>query len=70
MSITLALDVGAAPMGGSENVECTVPASKGAFQTAAAEAVSSKGGFIEVTQVIGGAEEKKLINLSKIKAVI
>lgn len=70
--ITIAIDTGAAPQSGSENIECTVPASKAAFQTAAATAVSSSGGFILVTvaPVDGKPAAEKLLNVSKIRAVI
>lgn len=72
MSVTLAIETGAAPQGGSENVVCTVPANIAAFQTAAATALSSQGGFIsvEVEAVEGKPAQKKLFNINKIRAVI
>lgn len=70
--ITIAIDVGAGPQSGSENIECSAPGTQAEFQAAAATALSEKGGFILVTlaSVEGKAAEKKLLNVSKIRAVI
>lgn len=71
MAITIVYESGPAPQGGSENIPCSVPANRGAFQTAAGTALSSQGGFIAVTTApVNGEPEEKLLNLAKIKAVI
>lgn len=71
MSLVLKLDTGAAPQSGAESMNISSPATHSAFQTAAATAMSSQGGFIEVTvEPPTGTGETQLINLSKIKAVI
>jgi hypothetical protein len=71
MAITIIYDTGPAPQGGYENIKCSTPASQAAFQTAAATALSSQGGFISVTtEPSDGSPETKLINLSKIKSVV
>lgn len=71
MAITIVYDTGAAPQGGSENIPCSAPATRAAFQTAAGTAQASQGGFVLVTTApVNGEPEEKLLNLSKIKAVI
>lgn len=68
MSVTINVETGAAPQGGTEAYVCAVPASKAAFATAAATAVSAAGSFIEVE--VEGTKEKMLLNLTRIKSVV
>jgi hypothetical protein len=70
MSITLTVETGAAPQGGSDAVFCTVPATRAAFATAAATAVASAGGFITVTVEKEGKTQEELYNVNKIRAVV
>lgn len=73
MSVLIAVENIGAPESGTEVIECSVPASRAAFQTAAATAISSQGGFMEITVVPPAgatlAAEAKLINVNKVRFV-
>ena len=73
MAIAITVQTGAAPQGGTETYAgCTVPASQSAFQTAAAAAVASSGGFLSVTKAPdpeSGISSTVLLNLNRIVAV-
>jgi hypothetical protein len=69
MAITVLIDTGAAPQSGAEALYVITPASRGAFQTAAATAVSTYGSFIELESEKEGKTQKGVYSLSKIRAV-
>ena len=71
-SLILSLDTGAAPQGGTENINISSPATQGAWQTAAATALSTYGGFISVVTAvdINANAETKLVNIARVKEVL
>jgi hypothetical protein len=71
-SLYLCLDTGAAPQGGTETQQVSSPSTLSAWQTAAATALSTYGGFIQVTEMadINSNTPTKLINLARVKEVL
>jgi hypothetical protein len=70
MAVTLNIETGAAPQGGTETVIAKNFATQKAFYEAAATALSARGGFIEVETEKEGKTETAQYNINKIRSAV
>lgn len=73
MSVSIAVETGAAPQGGQEIIRCSTPATQAAFIVLAEAANTNKSGFIQVVAEPDGGNgvtETKLLNLARIRTVV